>query len=149
MLIPILYGSPSDEIFIKKITAELDKLNIPYQKHVGSAHKVPEKVLQVIQEYNNSADQICYITVAGRSNALSGMVAANSLHPVIACPPFENKEDMILNINSSLMMPSETPVMTVIDPKNAVLSAAKILGLGNKDLQNRIKTRIEEVKKKF
>ena len=36
-----------------------------------------------------------YITIAGRSNALSGFVAANSEFPTIGCPPFSDKSDML------------------------------------------------------
>ena len=68
------------------------------------------------------------VIIAGRSNALSGFVAANSPFPVIACPPFKDKLDYLVNIHSSLQMPSKVPVMTVIDPKNAVLAAQRILG---------------------
>ena len=67
------------------------------------------------------------ITVAGRSNALSGLVAANMKWPVIACPPFKDHSDYMVNIHSSIQMPSLVPAMTVIDPGNAALAAVKIL----------------------
>ena len=38
------------------------------------------------------------VTVAGRSNALSGVAAANSKYPVSVCPPFSDKDDMMVNI---------------------------------------------------
>lgn len=115
---------------------------------VGSAHKVPVKVAKLIEKVNGE-EQVVYITIAGRSNALSGVVAANSVHPVLACPPFADKDDMIVNMNSTLMMPSECPVMTVVDPKNAVLAAAKILALGDKDLKAKVAGRLERVKNSF
>lgn len=149
MLVPIIYGSPSDQPFVEKITAELDKLEIPYKEHVASAHKVPEKVLEIVQNYNNSEENICYITIAGRSNGLSGVTAANSIHPVIACPPFKSKEDMLVNINSTLQMPSATPVLTVIDPKNAALAAVRILGNADKELQKKITEKIQKIKNSF
>ncbi|MEO2090963.1 MAG: AIR carboxylase family protein, partial [Gemmataceae bacterium] len=51
--------------------------------------------------------------IAGRSNALSGFVAANSEFPTLGCPPFSDKADMLVNIHSTLQMPSNTPVLTV------------------------------------
>ena len=67
-----------------------------------------------------------WVTVAGRSNALSGVVAANSKYPVIACPPFKDKDDMMVNINSTLQMPSKVPVMTILEPGNVALAIEKI-----------------------
>lgn len=125
----IIMGSESDKDFVKKITGQLEKDNIKFEENVASAHKDPKKVLEILEKNNASADRIVYITVAGRSNALSGFCAANSKHPVIACPPFATKEDFMININSTLMMPSKTPVLTVIDPANAALAAKRILDL--------------------
>lgn len=149
MLIPILLGSEKDREFTKKITTHLDELGIPYKIHVASAHKVPELVLKIVKEYNASKKAICYITVAGRSNGLSGVVAANSIHPCIACPPFQDKEDMILNLNSTLLMPTDTPVLTVIDPQNAAYAAARIVALKDEKLRKKIEARIRKVKKVF
>jgi phosphoribosylcarboxyaminoimidazole (NCAIR) mutase len=55
----------------------------------------------------------------------------------------------MVNINSTLMMPSETPVMTVIDPSNTVLSVVKIFALKNPELKTKVEARIQSVKQKF
>ena len=149
MLVPILMGSESDKEFAQKITNILDEWKVPYELQVASAHKVPEKVLEIVQKYNISSEPICYITIAGRSNGLSGVVAANSVHPVIACPPFSSKEDMLINMHSTLQMPSDTPVLTVVDPQNAVMAALRILGDADPDLRARVDQHIKEVKAKF
>ena len=70
--------------------------------------------------------KIIYITVAGRSNALSGVVACNTNDVVIACPPIKDT-GFIININSTLQMPSGTPVLTVLDPNNVGLACKRIL----------------------
>ena len=57
-----------------------------------------------MEGYESSGRRIIYITVAGRSNALSGVVACNTRYPVIACPPFKDKTDMTVNINSTLQI---------------------------------------------
>lgn len=125
----IIMGSESDKDFVAKITGELDELKIEHEENVASAHKNPKEVLAILEKNNDSDDKIVYITVAGRSNALSGFCAANANQPVIGCPPFATKEDFMININSTLVMPSKTPVLTVIDPKNAALAAKRILDL--------------------
>jgi 5-(carboxyamino)imidazole ribonucleotide mutase len=124
----IIMGSTSDEPHAKKITDKLDDYNINWEQHAASAHKQPLKVLEILQE-NKEAENIVYITIAGRSNALSGFVAANSNFPTLGCPPFSDKADMLVNIHSTLQMPSNTPVLTVIDPGNCALAVKRILGV--------------------
>ena len=149
MLVPILMGSESDKEHAQKLADGLKKWNIPTKMEVASAHKVPEKVLDIVTSYNNSTEPIVYITIAGRSNGLSGVTAANSVHPVIACPPFADKVDMMTNINSTLQMPSDTPVLTVVDPKNAVMAIVRIFANDNKELMEKLKDHIKSVKSKF
>ena len=123
----LILGSTSDEVFAEKITNKLSELDVPFDLHVASAHKQPKKVLEVIESYQKERG-IVYITIAGRSNALSGFVAANSNFPTLACPPFKDKTDMLVNIHSTLQMPSNTPVMTILDPGNCALAVKRILG---------------------
>jgi len=149
MIVPIIMGSQSDKEFAEKLTVLLDIWGVPYKLHVASAHKVPEKVLEIVNGYNASDEPTCYITIAGRSNGLSGVVAASSIYPVVACPPFKSKDDMMININSTLQMPSDTPVLTVVDPQNAVMAVIRILANTNKDLQNKVASYIKDLKAKF
>ena len=124
----IIMGSTSDEPHAKKITNKLDEYKISWEQHAASAHKEPLKVLKILEE-NKDNTNIVYVTIAGRSNALSGFVAANSNFPTIGCPPFSDKSDMLVNIHSTLQMPSNTPVLTVIDPGNCALAIKRIFGL--------------------
>ena len=124
----LIMGSTSDEHHAKKITDKLDDYNIAWEQHAASAHKQPLKVLDILNANKDKKD-IVYITIAGRSNALSGFVAANSTFPTIGCPPFSDKSDMLVNIHSTLQMPSNTPVLTVIDPGNCALAVKRIFGV--------------------
>jgi len=123
----IIMGSPSDEPHAKKITDKLDEYEISWEQHAASAHKQPLKVLELLDANKDSKD-IIYITIAGRSNALSGFVAANSEFPTLGCPPFSDKSDMLINIHSTLQMPSNTPALTVIDTVNCALAVKRIFG---------------------
>jgi len=124
----IIMGSKSDHDFAQKIVNGLEKFSISYDINVASAHKQPLEVLEVLKS-NSDKKGVVYITIAGRSNALSGFVAANSGKPVIACPPFKDKTDMLVNIQSTLQMPSNAPVLTILDPGNCALAVKRILEL--------------------
>ena len=124
----LIMGSTSDEPHAKKITDKLDDYGISWEQHAASAHKQPLKVLKILND-NKDKKNIVYITIAGRSNALSGFVAANSNFPTLGCPPFSDKSDMLVNIHSTLQMPSNTPVLTVIDPGNCALAVKRIFGV--------------------
>ena len=124
----IILGSTSDESHAKKITNKLDEYKIDWEQHAASAHKEPLKVLDILNT-NKNKKNIVYITIAGRSNALSGFVAANSRFPTLGCPPFSDKVDMLVNIHSTLQMPSNTPVLTIIDPENCALAVKRIFGV--------------------
>jgi len=124
----IIMGSTSDEPHAKKITDKLDEYGIAWERHAASAHKEPLKVLEILNT-NKDGKDIVYITIAGRSNALSGFVAANSKFPTLGCPPFSDKADMLVNIHSTLQMPSNTPVLTVVDPGNCALAVKRIFGV--------------------
>ena len=127
MKVVIIMGSTSDEPHAKKITDKLDEYKINWEQYAASAHKQPKQVLEIL-ESNENDNHILYVTIAGRSNALSGFVAANSSFPTLACPPFSDKTDMLVNIHSTLQMPSNTPVLTVVDPGNCALAIKRIFG---------------------
>lgn len=124
----IICGSESDFPFAEdKIVKPLKEKGISIELFAASAHKEPTRALEIIEKFKG--EQPIFITIAGRSNALSGFVAANSDCVTLACPPFTDKLDFMVNINSTLQMPSKTPVLTVIDPGNCVLATERILNL--------------------
>jgi phosphoribosylaminoimidazole carboxylase PurE protein len=149
MIVPFILGSKIDLDHAKKIQAVLDDYGIKHETYVASAHKVPKITLEIINKFNEKKESIVFVTIAGRSNALSGLVSANTHFPVVACPPFSDKSDYLTNIHSTLQMPSETPALAVVDPKNAGQAVARLLGLTNKDLAKKVKNHIKIVKKQF
>ena len=130
-LVVIISGSESDKEHFTKIGKELDNLYIPNTSYVCSAHKNTLGLIQILNDNRNLTQRIIYVTVAGRSNALSGVVACNVSEPVIACPPFKDKDDMMVNIHSTLQMPSNVPVMTILEPRNVALTCLRIFDLNN------------------
>ncbi len=132
----IIMGSRSDLEHCKKIVDVLKQFGIQFNLRVGSAHKTPDKLLEIIKNYEK--DDVVFITVAGKSNALSGYVDAQTTRPVIACPPYSDKFGGV-DIFSSLRLPSGVSSMTVLEPEGAALAAIKILAIGDKNLQAKIK----------
>ena len=133
----ILMGSKSDLPFVARIADALDALGVDYQRRVASAHKSARYLLDVLAEYEQDAGVGVYITVAGRSNALSGMVDANVTAPVIACPPYSEKYGGA-DLYSSLRLPSGVAPAVVLEPAGAALLAAKILALRDPELRARV-----------
>ena len=125
----IIMGSKSDLSHAQKIMKALDRFKLSGELRVASAHKSPAYLLHMLGEYETSleASPHVYITIAGRSNALSGMVDAAITAPVIACPPYSEKFSGV-DIYSSLRMPSGVAPALVLEPAAAALLAAKILG---------------------
>ncbi|MEM2342171.1 MAG: AIR carboxylase family protein [Candidatus Bathyarchaeia archaeon] len=132
----ILMGSKNDMSFSREIAKYLDTLGVEYEIRVASAHKTPKKVIEILEEYEKS--KVVYITVAGRSNALSAFVDANTLKPVIACPPYSEKFGGA-DIYSSLRVPSGIGSVVTIEPEGAAIAAAKILALEDPELANKIR----------
>lgn len=133
--IVIIMGSKSDLDWSKKIATAIKKFDIEVVMRVASAHKVPLKCLELIKEYEK--ENVVFITVAGRSNALSGFSDAQTFCPIIACPPYSDKFAGN-DIYSSIRMPSGVAPMLVSEPENAALAAAKILALSDNKLRDKI-----------
>jgi len=131
----IVMGSDRDLDFSREIAKYLKQLGISYTFRVASAHKTPEKVLEVIKEFEN--EKAVYITVAGRSNALSAFIDANTVKPVIACPPYSEKFSGA-DIYSSLRVPSGIGSVVTIEPEGAAIAAAKVFGLDDAEIQKGI-----------
>jgi len=129
-------GSERDFEFCREIAKHLKTLGVDFEFRVASAHKTPEKVLAILMEFEK--EKIVYVTVAGRSNALSGFVDANTSKPVIACPPYSEKFGGA-DLFSSLRVPSGVGSVVTIEPEGAAIAAAKILALGEKELEKRVK----------
>jgi len=132
----VLMGSPRDLHFAAKIKnfLEKEKFQVNCVYNVASAHKTPEKLLNDLKEYEKSGDSIVYITVAGLSDALSGVVAGYTRHPVIACPPDYEKYGET-KVFSSIATPKGIPVAYVAKPENAALVAARIFAISNPELK--------------
>jgi len=132
----ILMGSERDLEFCREVAKHLKMLGVDYEFRVASAHKTPEKVLAILKEFEK--ENVVYVTVAGRSNALSAFVDANTSKPVIACPPYSEKYGGA-DVLSSLRVPSGIGSLVTIEPEGAAIATAKIFALNDKELEKHVK----------
>ena len=137
-LVVILIGSKADWEHATKISEACKGFGLDAVIRIGSAHKTAEHVLTLLREYEADARPKVYITVAGRSNALSGFTDGAVSAPVIACPPASDAFGGA-DIFSSLRMPSGIAPAVVLDPANAALLAAKIFGVANAEVREQVK----------
>src|SRR5256886_15151024 len=132
----IIMGSKSDLSQAQSVAKTLKALEISYQMRVCSAHKATGRLLEILHGYEHDGSLV-YITIAGRSNALSAVVDANTRYPVIACPPYSDRFGG-MDVLSSLRLPSGIASPTILEPEGAALLAAKILALSDEQLMQRL-----------
>jgi len=137
-LVVILMGSKADLEHCIKISNACKGFGLETILRIGSAHKTAEHTLAILREHEADARPKVYITVAGRSNALSGFTDGAVSAPVIACPPTSDSFGGA-DIYSSLRMPSGIAPAVVLAPVNAALLAAKILWLVDADVREQVK----------
>ncbi len=137
-LVVILMGSKADMEHCKKIADACQQFGIKTVMRVSSAHKTADHASAILREYEADPRPKVYITVAGRSNALSGFTDGSVSAPVIACPPPSDAFGGA-DVYSSLRMPSGIAPAVVLEPVNAALLAAKIIGLLDESVREQVR----------
>jgi len=133
----IIMGSKGDLEHANKIAEQLGAFGIRCTLRVASAHKSVRHLLTIIEESNATGEPIVFVAVAGRSNALAGMIDANTPFPVITCPPSSTAFGGA-DIYSSLRMPGGVAPLVILEPEGAALAAAKVLALSDSTLRQRL-----------
>ena len=140
-LVGVIMGSRSDWSVMEHAAQILDKLGVPYEAKIVSAHRTPQR----LYEYASSAEaRGLKVIIAGAGGAahLPGMAAAMTNLPVLGVPVAVtalNGQDALLSI---VQMPGGVPVGTLAIGKpgaiNAGLLAASILALSDAALRARV-----------
>ena len=126
----IIMGSDSDLPVVEKAIQTLEKLGIPFEVHVYSAHRTPVEA----KNFATTARENGFgalIAAAGKAAHLAGAIAANTTLPVIGIPIKSSTLDGLDALLSTVQMPSGIPVATVaIDgAENAALLAAQMIAI--------------------
>ncbi len=130
----ILMGSDSDWKVMSETATVLEFFGVPHEARVSSAHRTPERTLQIVREAEKKG---CKVIVAGAGAAahLAGVVAGHTLLPVIGIPLSSTALQGIDALLATVQMPAGIPVASMAIGKagatNAALFALQILASGN------------------
>jgi 5-(carboxyamino)imidazole ribonucleotide mutase len=137
----IIMGSQSDWETMRHAAETLDKLQIPYEKRIVSAHRTPDLLL----EYAGSAEQrglAVIIAGAGGSAHLPGMAASKTVLPVLGVPVQSKVLNGVDSLLSIVQMPAGIPVGTLAigqpGATNAALLAAAIIATNDPAVRQRL-----------
>jgi phosphoribosylaminoimidazole carboxylase, catalytic subunit len=145
----ILMGSDSDLPIIEKSIQTLKDFDVPYEVHVYSAHRTPEKALEFSSNARNNNFGVI-ICAAGMAAHLAGAIAANTVLPVIGIPCKSTNLDGMDALLSTVQMPPGIPVATVAinGGVNAALLAIQILSIEDETLYDKLlKRRLSDKEK--
>ena len=149
MKVGIIFGSKSDKDIMRNAAVALKEFDVDYEVHILSAHRVPERLMEVIKEMENNSVE-CIIAGAGLAAHLPGVIASHTVMPVIGVPINAGMEgiDSLLSI---VQMPKSIPVATVgiNNSYNAGILAVQILSLKDIDLKDKLIKYRKEMKEKF
>lgn len=138
--IGIVMGSDSDFPAWEKAVAILNRFGIGYFMEVTSAHRTPQRTLEVIAEFERSGVGVV-IAAAGGAAHLPGVVAAHTTLPVLGVPMDSNLQGLD-SLYSIVQMPAGIPVATfgigAAGAQNAVLFAIQVLALNDPGLASKI-----------
>lgn len=128
-LVGIIMGSKSDLSVMKGCAAELERLGVPYELVVASAHRNPAKVHEWAESAADRGIRVI-VAAAGKAAHLGGVVAAFTPLPVIGVPIKTSDLGGLDSLLSMVQMPSGVPVACVAinGAKNAAIYATQILG---------------------
>jgi len=141
-LVAVVMGSSSDWETMKHAVEMLERFDVPYEKHIVSAHRTPEW----LAEFAGGAEgRGLHVIVAGAGGAahLPGMVAAHTVLPVLGVPVQSAALQGLDSLLSIVQMPGGVPVATLAIGKpgatNAGLLAVSILATARPELRARLR----------
>jgi len=149
MDVMIVFGSKSDIEKMRGAANALKEFGVDYEAHILSAHRVPEKLEEVLANFEANGGKVV-IAGAGLAAHLPGVIASKTTLPVIGVPigAAVGGMDALFSI---VQMPKSIPVATVgIDNAyNAGMLAVQILSVGNPALKERLAAFRESMKENF
>jgi phosphoribosylaminoimidazole carboxylase/phosphoribosylaminoimidazole-succinocarboxamide synthase len=133
-------GSDSDnpEPFAKALGPLADLMQVV----TCSIHKEPVAGAAILHKLVQEVPDSIVVAYIGRSNGAGPTISAMSTIPVITVPA--SAKEFPEDVWSSLRAPSKVPVMTVLEPSNAVLAALQVLSARNPRIYAHLRSEIED-----
>jgi 5-(carboxyamino)imidazole ribonucleotide mutase len=130
-LVGVIMGSRSDWATMLRTSETLERLSIPHERRIVSAHRTPDWMAEYAKTASSRGLEVI-IAAAGGAAHLPGMVAAHTSLPVLGVPIKSSVLNGIDSLLSIVQMPGGIPVGTLAigdaGATNAALLAAAILG---------------------
>jgi 5-(carboxyamino)imidazole ribonucleotide mutase len=146
-LVSVIMGSKSDWETLRPADEMLTRLGIPHECHVVSAHRTPAWMAEFAAGAEGRGIAVI-IAGAGGAAHLPGMVAAQTLVPVLGVPVQSHALNGLDSLLSIVQMPSGVPVGTLAIGKagaaNAALLAARILAVTRPALRETLRALVDE-----
>ena len=140
-VVGILMGSKSDWETMQEAAKTLRRMEIPFEAHVASAHRTPDKVIRFCETAESRGLKVV-IAAAGGAAHLAGFCAGKTHLPVLGVPMKGWALDGLDSLLSTVQMPSGVPVATFAIGKagavNAALFAAELLAVSDPALRDRV-----------
>lgn len=141
MNVTIFLGSESDFEVIEDALQILKDFGVPFHLEVTSAHRTPERTVKLIKEAEARGTDV-FIAVAGKAAHLAGVVASQTVRPVIGVPVESAALAGLDALLSTVQMPKGVPVATMALGKhggtNAAILAVEILALHDEGLRTKL-----------
>jgi 5-(carboxyamino)imidazole ribonucleotide mutase len=146
----IIFGSLSDKPIVKKAADVLREMEVEFSSHVLSAHRVPELLSAVIEKLEADGTEVI-IAAAGLAAHLPGVIASQTLIPVIGLPINSGSLGGLDALLSIVQMPKPIPVAVVgVDNgANAGQLACQILALKYPELEEKLAAARKKMKADF
>jgi len=146
----VVMGSQSDWDTMKNAVKILEKLSVPYEVNIVSAHRTPDRLYDYAKSAKRKGIKVI-IAGAGGAAHLPGMLASMTYIPVLGVPILSKALSGMDSLLSIAQMPSGIPVGTLAigdaGACNAGIMAAQILAINNKSIETKVKNyRIKQTK---
>jgi phosphoribosylaminoimidazole carboxylase PurE protein len=139
--VAFMLGSDSDFPAVEKGIALLRKLHVSVTVEISSAHRTPERTLELVRGFEKDGVQVI-IAAAGGAAHLPGVVAAHTVLPVLGVPmasPLSGLDSLL----AMVQMPAGVPVAVFGigegGATNAALFAAALLATSDPDLKEKLR----------
>ena len=141
-------GSDSDLSVMSEAAKVLEELGIGSEVHTLSAHRTPEAVVGNVEKSEAEGYKV-FICGAGGAAHLAGVIAAHTALPVIGVPIMNKTTAGVDALFATVQMPPGIPVATVAinGAKNAGILAAQIIGAGDSNVLQNVRTFKERMAK--